>query len=234
MLHHLAGCRDCASRGRLTCAHSVTRSAQRCRPRRCRRSWTGLASTRDQPDARRVGRVVARRLPPCAGGLALGDCGLRRHCRDLGLDAHALRDSRRSDQCPTAQTRSRPSTRTSGLQRVTSIFWRLPQVGIRSRARAVERRRRLSGGERPRGAGDVVRDARARGGRLVGALQDAMTFQGRTVALNRMSPQRRRLAESLLTEISRYRTTAPIPQGPLWPCTRSASRRRPASRRKGP
>ncbi len=40
---------------------------------------------------------------------------------------------------------------------------------------------------------------------LVGALQDAMTFQGQTVALNRMSPQRRRLAESLLTEISRYR-----------------------------
>lgn len=48
---------------------------------------------------------------------------------------------------------------------------------------------------------------------LVGALQDAMTFQGQTVALNRMSPQRRRLAESLLTEISRYRTTAPIPRG---------------------
>jgi hypothetical protein len=48
---------------------------------------------------------------------------------------------------------------------------------------------------------------------LVGALQDAVTDGGHTLALNRMSPQRRRLTESLLTEISRYRTTAPIPQG---------------------
>jgi hypothetical protein len=48
---------------------------------------------------------------------------------------------------------------------------------------------------------------------LVGALQDAMTVQGHTVALNQMSPKRRRLAESLLAEISRYRTAAPIPQG---------------------
>ena len=48
---------------------------------------------------------------------------------------------------------------------------------------------------------------------LVGALQDAMTVQGHTVALAQMSPKRRRLAESLLAEISRYRTTATIPQG---------------------
>jgi hypothetical protein len=48
---------------------------------------------------------------------------------------------------------------------------------------------------------------------LVDALQDAVTDGGHTLALNRMSPQRRRLTESLLTEISRYRTTAPIPRG---------------------
>jgi hypothetical protein len=48
---------------------------------------------------------------------------------------------------------------------------------------------------------------------LVGALQDAVTVQGHTVALNQMTPKRRRLTESLLVEISRYRTTAPIPQG---------------------
>ena len=46
---------------------------------------------------------------------------------------------------------------------------------------------------------------------LVGALQDAVTDGGHTLALNRMSPQRRRLTESLLAEISRYRTTGPIP-----------------------
>ena len=48
---------------------------------------------------------------------------------------------------------------------------------------------------------------------LVGALQDAVTDGGHTLALNRMSPQRRRLTESLLAEISRYRTTGPIPPG---------------------
>lgn len=48
---------------------------------------------------------------------------------------------------------------------------------------------------------------------LVDALQDAVTDGGHTLALNRMSPQRRKLTESLLTEISRYRTTAPIPRG---------------------
>jgi hypothetical protein len=48
---------------------------------------------------------------------------------------------------------------------------------------------------------------------LVGALQDAVTDGGHTVALNRMTPQRRRLTESLLAEISRYRTTGPIPRG---------------------
>jgi hypothetical protein len=54
---------------------------------------------------------------------------------------------------------------------------------------------------------------RAREADLVGALQDAVTIQGQTVALNQMSPKRRKLAESLLAEISRYRATAPIPQG---------------------
>jgi hypothetical protein len=48
---------------------------------------------------------------------------------------------------------------------------------------------------------------------VVGALQDAVTDRGHTLALNRMSPQRRRLTESLLAEISRYRTTGPIPPG---------------------
>jgi hypothetical protein len=48
---------------------------------------------------------------------------------------------------------------------------------------------------------------------LVDALQDAVTDRGHTLALDRMSPQRRRLTESLLAEISRYRTTAPIPPG---------------------
>ena len=48
---------------------------------------------------------------------------------------------------------------------------------------------------------------------LVDALQDAVTDGGHTLALNRMSPQRRRLTESLLVEISRYRTTGPIPPG---------------------
>ena len=48
---------------------------------------------------------------------------------------------------------------------------------------------------------------------LVGALQDAVTDGGHTLALNRMSPQRRRLTESLLAEISRYRTIGPIPRG---------------------
>jgi hypothetical protein len=48
---------------------------------------------------------------------------------------------------------------------------------------------------------------------LVGALQDAVTDGGHTLALSRMSPQRRKLTESLLTEISRYRAAAPIPPG---------------------
>lgn len=47
----------------------------------------------------------------------------------------------------------------------------------------------------------------------VGALQDAVMVHGQMLAFDQMSPERRKLTESLLAEISRYRITAPVPPG---------------------
>jgi hypothetical protein len=48
---------------------------------------------------------------------------------------------------------------------------------------------------------------------VVDALQEAVTAGGQTLGLNEMSPQRREYTESLLEEISRFRTAAPLPYG---------------------
>jgi hypothetical protein len=48
---------------------------------------------------------------------------------------------------------------------------------------------------------------------VVDALQEAVTAEGQTLALSEMSPQRRRYTESLLEQISRFRTAAPLPDG---------------------
>ncbi len=48
---------------------------------------------------------------------------------------------------------------------------------------------------------------------VVDALHEAVTTQGQTVAWNAMSPKRRRETASLLEEINRFRTAAPLPYG---------------------
>jgi hypothetical protein len=48
---------------------------------------------------------------------------------------------------------------------------------------------------------------------LVDALQEAVTERGQTLALQRMNPERRVYTEALLEEISRFRTTGPMPLG---------------------
>lgn len=48
---------------------------------------------------------------------------------------------------------------------------------------------------------------------LVDALQEAVTADGQTLALERMDPKRRRQAETLLQEISRLRAASPLPLG---------------------
>jgi hypothetical protein len=48
---------------------------------------------------------------------------------------------------------------------------------------------------------------------LVDALQQAVTDDGQTLALERMDPKRRRQAEALLQEISRLRAASPLPHG---------------------
>ena len=144
---------------------------------------------------------MAGYVPARAGGLALGDRRRRRRGRHLRLDpvlSAILAFGPKPDRADSLSA----STRTSARRPVLSIV-RAPRRHRDQEPVLVERNGGPASRARVVHATWFATRARAEAD-LVGALQDAMTVQGHTVALDSCRPKRRRLAESLLAEISRH------------------------------